>query len=48
VTNIQNSKHLRGFENCNLKSGAYLEFGAWNLEFSKLCDYFGTIFFLKD
>jgi len=31
---------FKDIENCNLKLGAYLEFGAWNLGFSKLCDHF--------
>jgi len=36
-----------GIENCNLKFGAYLEFGAWNLGFSKLCDHFEHNIFPK-
>ncbi|MCP4664810.1 MAG: hypothetical protein GY849_00460 [Deltaproteobacteria bacterium] len=31
---------FRGIENCNLELGVYLEFGAWNLGFSKLCNHF--------
>jgi len=47
MTKIQNTKHVRGFQNCNLKFDAYLEFGAWNLEFSKLCDHFEHNIFPK-
>jgi len=44
---IQKYQTIRGFENFNLKFGAYLEFGAWSLGFSKLCDNFEHNIFPK-
>ena len=47
MTKIQNTKHVRGFENCNLKLVLIwnLALGIW--DFLKLCDYFERKFINK-